>query len=67
MGEEYFQEAWSFEWNNQKAILNCVCGEQLELFSDEPTVCEHCGRMYWIESIVKVDWSFRKDEPLLIL
>jgi hypothetical protein len=64
IGEEYYPELWEFEWNNQKATINCLCGEIVEILSDGPETCR-CGRMYWLHTTVQVDWNYPSDQNLL--
>ena len=63
IGEQY--DTFHFEWNNQKAVVTCVCGETVDLLSDAPEICS-CGRMFWLESQVKIDWAQRGDPDLLL-
>jgi len=44
-------EDFEVVWNNQKVILTCECGQELELYADAPETCA-CGRVYWIETTV---------------
>ncbi len=62
IGEEYYSHLWQFEWNQQKAVVVCVCGDTVELLSDSPETCT-CGRVYWLESHVRVDWAHKGNDP----
>lgn len=55
-GEVYI-ETPDFDYNDQHTFISCICGETVELFANLNVVCNSCGRMYWIESTVRVDWS----------
>jgi len=61
MGEEYYNDMWEFEWNNQKVNVRCLCGEMIEVLSDGAETCPKCGRIYWLETVVKVDWAMNAD------
>lgn len=58
-------EPFEFEWNNQKALVQCDCGHMLEVFSDQPEVCK-CGRTYWLTTEVRVEESFNPLENELL-
>jgi len=46
----------SFIYNEQRAGLTCICGEELEVYSSMATTCT-CGRRYELVTRVSVSWS----------
>ena len=58
-----FKGAWRLDYNDQKAIVNCVCGRELEVFSMEECWCVGCGRVYRLVTDLHVTFDLDHYEP----
>lgn len=52
--EEYL--GFSFDYDEQKALVRCICGLDLEVFSNYRERCS-CGRYYRLETKMYVEWD----------
>jgi len=59
--EVEFEGKHQFEYNEQKVTLICICTEEVELFDHSQATCLKCGRVYTMETKIKVSWVGKED------
>lgn len=50
------------DYDEQHVFITCLCGEELELYDHRDTLCE-CGRVYELETRVRVRWAADDEIP----
>ena len=61
---EIYLGDYKIEWSDQKIVITCSCihKEEIEIYSDSYTYCEHCGRRYSILELIKVESTTEKED-----